>query len=192
MKKILTVVGARPQFIKCSILRKEFFKHNIKETLIHTGQHYDLDMSKIFFQELKIKKPDYSFTPKQRDHSGITGEIMTFVAKIILKEKPDLCLVYGDTNSTLAGALAAAKNEIPVCHVESGLRSFNNSMPEEINRKLTDHISDYHFCPTKESVKNLFRENIKKNVFLVGDIMLDVAKHFSRKKTNLRCFLAYE
>jgi len=176
--KILTIIGARPQFIKAAVLRKSFIETEFKEILIHTGQHYDQLMSEIFFKELDIKKPDYFFKIKNRSHAGMISEIILNSEKVIKKESPDLCLLYGDTNSTLAGALAASKLDIPICHVEAGLRSFDNKMPEEINRKITDHLSQILFCPTKQSVENLKKENIKENVIHVGDIMYDAVKVF--------------
>ena len=183
--KILTIIGARPQFIKAAVLRKSFLETEFNEILMHTGQHYDHLMSEVFFKELDIKKPDYFFNICRRSHAGMTGEIIFNTEEVIKKEKPDFCLLYGDTNSTLAGALAASKLDIPICHVEAGLRSFDNNMPEEINRKITDHLSQILFCPTKQSVENLRKENIKKNVIHVGDIMYDAVKLFKNNATNL-------
>lgn len=177
--KIVTVVGARPQFVKAAVLRKLFLENGINEILIHTGQHYDHNMSTVFFDEMNIKPADYFCSLEKRSHGGMTGEILETVEVVLKKEQPDFCLVYGDTNSTMAGALAAAKLHIPICHVEAGLRSFNKKMPEEINRVLTDHISELLFCSTSEAVNNLANENITYGVFQVGDIMYDAVKLFA-------------
>jgi len=177
--KVLTVVGARPQFIKAAVLRKLFLEKGIEEILVHTGQHYDYKMSQVFFDEFSIKPPEHFIELNERSHGAMTGEILAECEKILLKEKPDVCLVYGDTNSTIAGALAATKIQIPVCHVEAGLRSFNKQMPEEINRILTDHVSDVLFCSTHMAVENLSNENITQNVHHVGDIMYDAIKMFT-------------
>ncbi|MBS4195731.1 non-hydrolyzing UDP-N-acetylglucosamine 2-epimerase [Lederbergia citri] len=170
--KIITVIGARPQFIKAAPVSRALRKH-FDELIIHTGQHYDSNMSDIFFEELNIPKPDYHLHVGSSSHGKQTGEMLTNIEEILMKESPDYLLVYGDTNSTLAGALAAAKIHIPVVHIEAGLRSFNKKMPEEINRIMTDHVSDYLFCPTETAVKNLKAENITKNVFNIGDVMYD-------------------
>ena len=170
--KIITIIGARPQFIKASMLSKIINqRHN--ELIIHTGQHYDKNMSDIFFNELNIPKPAYNLNIGSGAHGHQTGRMIEEIENILLLERPDKVLVYGDTNSTLAGALAAAKMHIPVIHVEAGLRSFNKFMPEEINRVLTDHISNLLFCPTEIDVANLKNENITENVYCVGDIMKD-------------------
>lgn len=178
--KIVTVVGARPQFVKAAVLRKRSEEYSVHEVLVHTGQHYDHAMSDVFFTELGMRPAEYKLDLKNRTHGGMTGEIMAGVEEILMAEKPDWCVVYGDTNSTVAAALAAAKLHIPVCHIEAGLRSFNKKMPEEINRILTDHMSDLLFCSTSVSVTNLGNENIHNGVHHVGDIMYDAVRMFSK------------
>ncbi|MDF2946818.1 MAG: UDP-N-acetylglucosamine 2-epimerase [Bacillales bacterium] len=170
--KILTILGARPQFIKAAPVSRELRK-NHTELIVHTGQHYDPNMSDIFFEELNIPKPDYHLGVGSANHGKQTGEMLAQIETIILDEKPDYVLVYGDTNSTLAGSLAAAKLHVPVIHIEAGLRSFNKKMPEEVNRILTDHISEFLFCPTDTAINNLHNENITRNVINVGDVMYD-------------------
>ena len=161
--KIVTVIGARPQFIKASVLSLEFSKdQSIQEIIIHTGQHFDHNMSQIFFEEMMIPTPKYNLGIQNLSHGAMTGRQLEELEKILLNEKPDFVLVYGDTNSTLAGALAAVKIHIPIIHVESGLRSFNRKMPEEINRLLTDHISSILFVPSEVSYNNLIKEGIDK------------------------------
>lgn len=175
-KKIITVLGARPQFIKASAM-SALLKNDseLEEVIIHTGQHYDANMSDVFFQELGIEKPKYALGVGSGSHGAQTGQMLIQIEEILQREKPDVVLVYGDTNSTIAGALAAAKLHIPVAHVEAGLRSFNKKMPEEINRIVTDHISDYLFTPTSTATQHLVNENIPQHkIHQVGDIMYDV------------------
>ena len=179
---VLTVVGARPQFVKAAVVSRMIKDStDIQELLIHTGQHYDQGMSDIFFQELNIPAPTVNLGIGSAGHGAQTGRMLEKIESILLAERPDGVLVYGDTNSTLAGALAAVKLQIPVAHVEAGLRSFNRRMPEEINRILTDHASDLLFAPTETAVKNLTAEGIAdKKVHMTGDVMYDAALYFGR------------
>lgn len=170
--KVVSIIGARPQFIKCAPVSREL-RAVADEVLVHTGQHYDDAMSGSFFRELGIATPDYHLGVGSGAHGRQTGEMLTGIEKILQKEVPAAVLVYGDTNSTLAGALAAAKLHVPVVHVEAGLRSFNRRMPEEINRVVTDQLSDLLLCPTATAVENLRREGITTGVHLVGDVMYD-------------------
>ncbi|MFH1593981.1 MAG: UDP-N-acetylglucosamine 2-epimerase (non-hydrolyzing) [Candidatus Omnitrophota bacterium] len=179
MKKIVTIIGARPQFIKMALVSRALKSQHIKEVVIHTGQHYDRNMSDVFFSELNIRRPDYELGAGCGSHAKQTAKMLIGVEDVLLKEKPDMVLVYGDTNSTLAGALAASKLNIGIAHVEAGLRSFNSSMPEEINRVVTDSISGVLFCPTRVAVDNLRREGRTRGVHLVGDVMYDSLKKFS-------------
>ncbi len=181
MKKIVTVVGARPQFIKVAAVSRELrtnFQSSMKEIIIHTGQHFEKNMSETFFSQLDIQEPNYNLGISGTSHGLMTGRMLESIESVLLKESPDLVLTYGDTNSTLAGALAAAKMHIPVAHVESGLRSYNMNMPEEINRVCTDKLSSILFCPTELSVMNLKKENITDGVRQVGDVMYDAAEFY--------------
>lgn len=175
--KIVTVVGARPQFIKAGVvsrvLRKEY-----TEIFVHTGQHYDYNMSDIFFEELDIPRPDYNLGISGKTHGEMTGSMIAAVEKILMKETPDMLLVYGDTNSTLAGALAAVKLHIPVCHIEAGNRAGSLTNPEEVNRICTDHVSSLLLCCTESAVENLSNEGLTKNVSFVGDPMYDAFLYY--------------
>ena len=190
--KIISVVGARPQFIKLAILSKEL-RENHNEIIIHTGQHYDDNMSKYFFEEMQIAKPDYNLNIGSGSHGKQTAEMLIGLEDIFLHQKPDVVITFGDTNTTLATGLAATKLNIPVAHVEAGLRSHNREMPEEINRILTDHISDYLFAPTLTAMENIKSENLYGKPFLVGDVMYDsllyygkIAEQKSRILKNLK------
>ena len=184
--KCLTIIGARPQFVKAATVSRAFKSTtDIQEILVHTGQHYDENMSGIFFEELAITKPKYNLNIGSGSHGVQTGRMLEAIEQVLLTEKPDWVLVYGDTNSTLAGALAATKLHIRVAHVEAGLRSFNRKMPEEINRVLTDHSSDLLFPPTEIAVKHLQQEAIpKEKIYLVGDVMYDAALFYSQQAEN--------
>jgi len=184
MQKIITVVGARPQFIKAATISRQFQLLGVEELIIHTGQHFDVNMSEVFFEEMEIPKPAFQLNIHGLTHGAMTGRMLEGIEKILLKEKPDAVMVYGDTNSTLAGALAASKLHIPVIHVEAGLRSFNMEMPEEINRILTDRISNVLFCPTDTAMSNLKREgyeNMPIRIFKNGDVMQDAAIYYAAK-----------
>jgi UDP-GlcNAc3NAcA epimerase len=171
--RVATVVGARPQFIKAAAVSRELRRQH-REILIHTGQHYDYQMSGVFFDGLDLPSPDVNLGVGSAPHGSQTGAMLAKIEEVLVSERPDYVLVYGDTNSTLAGALAASKLCVPVAHVEAGLRSFNRRMPEEINRVVADHLSNVLFCPSATAVSNLAVEGIVRNVHLVGDVMLDV------------------
>lgn len=180
--KIVTIVGARPQFIKAAaVSRKLQGRH--EEILVHTGQHYDYEMSGIFFDGLELPKPKASLGVGSGSHGFQTGAMLKAIEDVLLVERPNCVLVYGDTNSTLAGALAASKLSVPIAHVEAGLRSFNRRMPEEINRVVADHLSDLLLCPSNTAVSNLAAEGISQNVHLVGDVMLDVL-NWAKQRAN--------
>jgi len=177
---VLTVIGARPQFIKAAAVSRVLQKF-ATEIILHTGQHYADNLSQVFFDELDIPQPDYNLGVGSGPHGAQTGEMLAKTEAVLLKEKPDWVLVYGDTNSTLAGALAAAKAGIKVAHVEAGLRSYNRRMPEEVNRVLTDHISDLLFCPSEVAVENLRKEGVLNSVVVVGDVMADSLAYAAEK-----------
>jgi UDP-GlcNAc3NAcA epimerase len=177
--KIVTVVGARPQFIKSAPVSKTLLKAGHKEYIVHTGQHYDYGMSRVFFEEMGIPEPWINLNVGSGTHGQQTSQMLAGIEPVLLEQKPDFVLVYGDTNSTLAGALAAAKIQIKLAHIEAGLRSYNRQMPEEHNRVLTDHCSDLLFCPTQTAVDNLYKEGMHTGVYLVGDTMLDAVRQFS-------------
>lgn len=189
--KIVTIVGARPQFIKAAVVSRAIEQHNlnrstnIQEIIIHTGQHYDKNMSEVFFEQMQIPHPRYNLGISGISHGVMTGQMLEQIEAVLLTEKPDVVLVYGDTNSTLAGALAAVKLHLPIAHVEAGLRSFNMKMPEEINRILTDRISNWLFCPSNKAVENLHKEekNQSQSIHIhnVGDVMYDAALFYQKK-----------
>ena len=176
--KIVSIVGARPQFIKAAPVSRALVELGHHEFLLHTGQHYDHTMSQVFFDELEMPRPDLNLAIGSGPHGRQTGQMLAGIEEVLQKQRPDWVLVYGDTNSTLAGALAASKLQIPLAHVEAGLRSFNPSMPEEVNRVLTDHCSKALFCPTQTAVNNLAREGIHEGVLLSGDVMYDAMLQF--------------
>lgn len=189
--KILTILGARPQFIKAGSVSREISKHKeIEEIIIHTGQHYDANMSDIFFEEMQISRPNYFLGIGGKSHGAMTGQMIEKIEEVALKEKPDWMMVYGDTNSTLAGAIVASKLHIKLAHIEAGLRSFNMRMPEEINRILTDRVSSILFCPTDTAIQNLKNEgyeNLQCEIVKSGDVMQDGANFYKSlaKKPNM-------
>lgn len=186
--KVLTVIGARPQFIKAAVVSRVIrndYAGKVNEVLVHTGQHYDANMSKVFFDELDIPHPAYNLAISGGQHGAMTGRMLEAIENVVMQEKPDWMLIYGDTNSTLAAALAAAKLHVPVAHVEAGLRSFNMRMPEEVNRILSDRVASLLFCPTDAAVRNLEAEGIRDGVFNVGDVMYDAALYYrDRARTH--------
>lgn len=188
--KILTVIGARPQFIKASIISDSIRRHNtkgkrqIEDVVVHTGQHFDYNMSQVFFDELGVTAPKYSLDIHSATHGVMTGKMMMALDKVMIAEKPDLVLVFGDTNSTLAGAICASKLHLPLAHIEAGLRAFNKKIPEEVNRILTDQISDFLFCPSQQAVDWLKNEGIVNNVFVSGDVMYDSVIKFSSREPS--------
>lgn len=187
MKTIASIVGARPQFIKAAPVSRALTSH-FNEVMIHTGQHYDYEMSDLFFKEMDMRQPDFNLGIGGGTHGAQTGMMLIELEKVISDVKPDCILVYGDINSTLAGALSAAKAGIPLAHVEAGLRSYNRTMPEEVNRVLTDHMSSWLFCPTDAAVQNLEKEGITKGVYQIGDVMCDALLHnleIARKKSQI-------
>ena len=207
MLKMITIIGARPQFVKAAVVSRAIAAHNrrrpseaLEELIVHTGQHFDPNMSDVFFEQMQIPKPDFQLGVKELSHGAMTGRMLEKIESVLVAEKPDLVLVYGDTNSTLAGALAAVKLHIPAAHVEAGLRSFNMRMPEEVNRVLTDHVSSLLFCPTTTALANLKAEGLGRigsspvvagdkgaalfgrppQVFDVGDVMMDAALFYQQ------------
>jgi UDP-GlcNAc3NAcA epimerase len=194
--KIITIVGARPQFVKAAMVSRAIINHNrsnhahMEELILHTGQHYDDNMNAVFFEKLAIPRPAWHLDCGGGSHAEMTARMLIEIEKVLQANRPDYVLVYGDTNSTLAGALAAAKLHIPVVHVEAGLRSFNRMMPEEINRVLTDHIAEYLFCPTFAAVDNLMKEGITTGVVHSGDVMYDAALTFGRIAEQTSVMLA--
>lgn len=192
--KIVTVLGARPQFIKAATVSRALKEAGTTEVIIHTGQHFDRNMSEVFFSEMDIPRPDYNLEISGLSHGAMTGRMLEETESVLLQEKPDCVLVYGDTNSTLAGALAAAKLHIPVAHVEAGLRSFEMKMPEEVNRILTDRISSYLFCPTHTAVENLRKEgfdNFGCEISQPGDVMYDAVLFYKQKVSEKSTILNY-
>jgi UDP-N-acetylglucosamine 2-epimerase len=181
--KVVTVVGARPQFVKAAPVSRALRARH-EEILVHTGQHYDDNMSDVFFRELGLPRPERQLSHGGGSHGAQTGAMLASIERVLLEEKPDVVLVYGDTNSTLAGGLAAAKLLIPVAHVEAGLRSFNRKMPEETNRVLVDHVSTWLFCPSSAAVENLAREGITRGAVVVGDVMCDALEMFRGRATE--------
>ena len=172
--KVVSLIGARPQIIKEAAVQEQLQKHEIEEVLVNSGQHYDYDMFDVFFKVLKVREPDYNLGVGSGTHAEITGRTMIAFEQVVMREKPDVILVYGDTDTTVAGALVGAKLKISVAHVEAGIRQEPHNMPEEINRKIADHASDLLFAPSRLAVENLAREGVTKGVYFVGDVMFDL------------------
>ena len=172
--KVISLVGARPQFIKEAVINRAFKQYDIEEVLVNSGQHYDANMSDVFFEVLQLQPPKYNLGVGSGKHGAMTAKVMTAFEEVLELECPDMVLVYGDTNTTLAGALVAAKMKIPVAHIEAGIRMLPRTMPEEINRVVVDRISSLLFCPSRQGVENLRREGITDHVHLVGDVMYDL------------------
>ena len=189
--KILTILGARPQFIKAGSVSREILKHKeLEEVIVHTGQHYDTNMSDIFFDEMKIPKPNYFLGIGGKSHGAMTGQMIEKIEEVVIKENPDWVLVYGDTNSTLAGAIVASKLHVKLAHIEAGLRSFNMKMPEEVNRILTDRVSNLLFCPTNTAIENLQKEgydNLDCKIVKSGDVMQDGAIFYKKLAVKPTC-----
>jgi UDP-GlcNAc3NAcA epimerase len=187
-QKIITIIGARPQFVKAAVISRLLQKRDdVEEILVHTGQHFDHNMSDIFFEEMEIPRPKYNLSINGLGHGAMTGQMLEKIEEVLMKEKPDWVIVYGDTNSTIAGALAAKKLQIRVAHIEAGLRSFNMQMPEEVNRILTDRISDVLFAPTQAAVDNLMNEgydSIDAKIERSGDVMQDAALYYAHHRAE--------
>lgn len=193
--KIVTVLGARPQFVKAATVSRELQQRGVKEVIVHTGQHFDANMSEVFFREMEIPEPHYHLEISNLGHGAMTGRMLEKIEVVLMAEKPDYVLVYGDTNSTLAGALAAAKLHIPVAHVEAGLRSFDMKMPEEVNRILTDRVSNLLFCPTQTAIDNLHQEGFQhfaNRMILSGDVMYDAVLFYRQKAKEVSSILKRE
>lgn len=190
--KIVSLVGARPQFVKEAIVGEKLREVGIEEVLVHSGQHYDFNMSEVFFKVLKLKNPKYNLGVGSGSHGEQTGKTLIEFEKVLMKEKPDVVILYGDTNTTLAGAIAAAKLKIPVAHVEAGLRQEPKDMPEELNRVLTDRVSKYKFCPSKLAIENLKGEGITDGVYLTGDVMYDIFLRFQKNVNAEKVLKKYD
>jgi UDP-GlcNAc3NAcA epimerase len=185
LRKCLTILGARPQFIKAPLVSKELKEQGWDEIIVHTGQHYDYNMSGLFFEELALPTPHYNLGISGGTHSEMVSKMLLSISSLIDQHRPDCVIVYGDTNSTLAGALAAAQSKTPLAHIEAGLRSYRKEMPEEQNRKLTDHLADYLFCPTRRAVDNLKHEGITEGVYFSGDLMFDMSQIIEEDRSIL-------